>query len=74
MESKNITQDAYMLMYQKDVAYDPSKSQRRNAEEFVLKPDPIMRLDRVIGVHPRYTSKHVAFNQDPKLSSEILYS
>ena len=61
-------------MYQRDALYDPNKSHRRNAEEFVLRPDPIMGLDRVVGVHPRYTSGQAAFNKDPKLASEILYT
>jgi hypothetical protein len=33
-----------------------------------------MRLDRVIGWHPNYTSGQVFFNPDPKLSKELLYS
>lgn len=33
-----------------------------------------MRLDRVVGWHPNYTSQQVFFNRDPKLSKEILYS
>lgn len=33
-----------------------------------------MRLDRVIGWHPHYTSNKVFFNHDPKLSKEIIYS
>lgn len=33
-----------------------------------------MRLDRVVGWHPNYTSGQIFFNPDPKLSKEILYS
>ena len=36
--------------------YDPNKSQKRNSENFVLRPDPIMALDRVVGVHPRFSA------------------
>ena len=54
--------------------YDPNKSQKRNSENFVLRPDPIMAIDRVVGMHPRFSSGQVMFNQDPKLASEILYT
>ena len=53
--------------------YDPNKSQKRNCENFMLRPDPIMALDRVVGIHPRFSSGIVYFNQDAKLASEILY-
>jgi hypothetical protein len=33
-----------------------------------------MRLDRVVGWHPNYTSEQIYFNHDPKLSKEILFS
>lgn len=39
----------------------------------MLRPDPIMALDRVIGIHPRFSAGVVQFNQDAKLASEILY-
>jgi hypothetical protein len=39
----------------------------------VLKPDPIMALDRVVGMHPRFTAGQVFFNKDPKLASELLF-
>lgn len=32
-----------------------------------------MALDRVVGIHPRFSAGQVFFNQDAKLSSEILY-
>ena len=53
--------------------YDPNKSQKRNSENFVLRPDPIMALDRVVGIHPRFSAGVVQFNKDAKLASEILY-
>ena len=53
--------------------YDPNKTQRRNSENFILRPDPIMALDRVVGLHPRFAAGQVYFNQDPKLASELLY-
>lgn len=40
----------------------------------MLRPNPIMRLDRVVGWHPNYTSGQIFFNPDPKLSKELLYS
>ena len=33
-----------------------------------------MKLDRTIGMHPRYQSGKVFFNKDAKLSREILYT
>ena len=39
-----------VTLFQKDDFYDPNKSQRRNCENFVLKPDPILTLDRIMGV------------------------
>ena len=73
LESKNITQNAELLLHQENMLYDPNRSQKRNCENFVLKPDPIMALDRVVGIHPRYSAGHVQFNPDAKLASEILY-
>lgn len=53
-----------------------AKVQRTLVEEnfFVLKPNPIMKLDRTIGMHPRFHSGKVFFNKDAKLSREILYT
>ena len=39
----------------------------------MLRPDPIMALDRVVGIHPRFSAGVVQFNKDAKLASEILY-
>ena len=61
-------------MYQSDDFYDPNKSQRRNSEKFLLKPDPILALDRILGVHPRHFSGKVFFNMDAKMASEVLYT
>ena len=38
-----------------------------------MKPDPIMALDRIVGIHPRFAAAQVYFNQDPMLASEVLY-
>lgn len=43
-------------------------------EAFVLKPNPIMKLERSIGFNPKFTSGGLFFNRDPKLSREILYT
>ena len=43
-------------------------------EKFVLKPNPIMKLDRVIGMHPRFSSGKIFYNKDAKLSKELLYT
>ena len=73
LESKNVTQNAEMVLHQENMLYDPNKSQKRNSENFLLRPDPIMALDRVVGIHPRFSAGVVQFNQDAKLASEILY-
>jgi hypothetical protein len=46
----------------------------KDEEFFILKPNPIMRLERSIGIHPKYTSSKLFFNRDAKLSREILYT
>jgi hypothetical protein len=33
-----------------------------------------MRLERSIGIHPKFTCNKVFFNRDVKLSREILYT
>jgi len=73
LETKNITQNAELTLHQEHLLYDPNKSQKRNSENFVLKPDPILALDRVVGIHPRFSAGVVQFNKDAKLASEILY-
>jgi len=42
--------------------------------DFILRPEPIARLDRVVGWHPHFTSSKVYFNQDPKLSKELIFT
>ena len=74
LESKHIKKHADVLLYQTGDFYDPNKSQRRNAESFILKPDPIMNLDRVVGVHPLHCCEDSFFNKDEKLASELLYT
>ncbi len=39
-----------------------------------MKPDPIIALDRILGVNPKHSSGNVWFNKDDKLCSEILYT
>ena len=73
LESKNVTQKAELTLHQENMLFDPNKSQKRNSENFVLRPDPIMALDRVVGIHPRFSAGQVYFNKDAKLASEILY-
>jgi len=77
LEAKNLKQTAEITLYQDSSLYDPMNDPRnisKNKNKFVLKPNPIMRLDRVVGWHPSYTSNSIYFNRDPKLSKEILYS
>jgi hypothetical protein len=67
------------LFYDQDATIHPKpigKVQRtlKDGETFVLKPNPIMRLERSIGIHPKFTCNKVFFNRDVKLSREILYT
>ena len=77
LQAKNPTEQAEITLYQDKSLYDPRldpKNKGKKKEKFILKPNPIMRLDRVVGWHPHYTSGQIYFNHDPKLSKEILYS
>ena len=73
LQAKSLTEQAEITVYEEKSLYDP-KQETKKGYKFVLKPNPIMRLDRVIGWHPNYTSGQVFFNPDPKLSKELLYS
>jgi len=62
-------------LYQDKPIYDPKQDpSNKNRETFVLKPNPIMRLDRVVGWHPHNTCGQIFYNRDPKLSQEILFT
>jgi len=77
LQAKAIEQTAEVKLYQDKSLYDPRfdpKNMDRSAEKFVLKPNPIMRLDRVVGWHPHNTCGQIYFNRDPKLSKEILFT
>ena len=77
LEAKNLAETAEITLYQDQSLYDPRadpRNQKHSKEKFILKPNPIMRLDRVVGWHPNYTSGQIYFNPDPKLSKEILFS
>ena len=74
LESKHIKAETEVTLFQTENFYDPNKSQRRNSEKFILKPDPIMALDRILGVHPRHHSRSVFYKKDDKLASELLYT
>eukprot|EP00347_Sterkiella_histriomuscorum_P023802 403333335 len=82
LEQKNITNDAQITLYQQQNDKLPqgviSRTQGFNyendKEKFVLKPNPIMRVDRVIGMHPRFQSGQIYYNKDLKLSRELLYT
>lgn len=70
-------QTAEVTLYQDQSLYDPYADPRninKKKDKFVLKPNPMMRLDRIVGWHPNFTSGQIYFNQDPKLSKEILYT
>lgn len=72
LTAKSLQQNAEIKQYEEhDPRFDP-KNIDRTKEKFILKPNPILRLDRVVGWHPHNTSKQIYFNRDPKLSQEII--
>lgn len=54
MHSKNIRPNVEVTLYHDQQIYDPTKSQYANSENFILKPNPILALDRIVGMHPRH--------------------
>jgi len=74
LQAKNINKEVEVTLYQGESLYDPAQGGEGNDPSFILKPNPIMRLDRVVGWHPNYTSGRVYFNHDPKLSKELIFT
>ena len=70
LAAKNLNTEVDVTLYGETKKYMPPEG----TGEFVLKPNPILRLDRIIGWHPNYTAGKVFFNQDPKLSKELIYT
>jgi hypothetical protein len=66
LHAKNIEQTATIKLYSDQDVIEPPRNKK--SEKFILKPNPIMRLDRVVGWHPHNTSGSIFFNRDPKLS------
>ena len=59
LQAKKLTEQAEITLYQDQSLYDPRldpKNANKQREKFILKPNPIMRLDRIVGWHPNYTS------------------
>ena len=73
LKSKNLDQEADVTLFGADQQqkYEPPSG---TDAEFILKPSPILRLDRIVGWHPHYTASKVFFNPDQKLSKELIYS
>lgn len=40
---------------------------------FLLRPDPIMRLNQCIGSHPKFNSRSILFHRNPKYGSDVIY-
>lgn len=64
LQAKNIDHKAEIKLYEDKPLYDARLDPKNmsNSEKFVLKPNPIMRLDRVIGWHPNFTCGQIYFN------------
>lgn len=58
------------LMVQKHP--DPNGSENPN-DVFLLRPDPIMRLNQCIGSHPKFNSKSILFHKNQKFGNDVLY-
>lgn len=43
------------------------------SDVFLLRPDPIMRLNQCIGSHPKFNSQSVLFHRNPKFGNDVLY-
>jgi hypothetical protein len=43
------------------------------SDVFVLKPDPIMRLNQCIGSHPKFNSKSILFHKNMRYGNDVLY-
>lgn len=60
LAAKNLAEPVNVTLYGgESVTYKPPTGTEEN---FILRPNPIMRLDRVIGWHPNYNSGSVFFN------------
>jgi hypothetical protein len=73
LKSKNIHSDVEVTLYHDNTLYDANKSHKSNSQDFVLKPNPILGLDKVVGMHPRYRADQIFFNKDMKLAHELVY-
>ena len=51
---------------------DPQGSDNPD-DVFLLRPDPIMRLNQCIGSHPKFNSQSVLFHRNPKFKSDVVY-
>ena len=40
---------------------------------FLMKPDPIMRLNQCLGMHPRFNSQSIMFHKNAKYGSDLIY-
>lgn len=42
-------------------------------DTFMLKPDPIMRLNQVVGMHPQFNSHSIMFHKNAKYGSDVIF-
>ena len=76
IEAKHLEPKANLILYNEETKPVNKIFRTTNTKEdqrFVLKPNPIMRLDRVVGMHPRFQASQIFYNKDPKLTKEIVY-
>ena len=73
LKESKVTEDGNLLrpealerIFAKPPKIDPD-------EPFILRPDPIMRLSRCLGMNPKFCTQSVQFMKNPRLSNEVVY-
>ena len=51
-----------------------NKSTLPNSDGFILRPDPIMHLERISGAVSKHQAGKIYYNQDMKRPHEVLYT
>ena len=74
LQSKNIKPNVEVTLYHDENLYDLKKSAAANSADYVMRPSPILGLDRIVGMHPRFRAQEVFFNRDAKLAHEVIHT
>jgi hypothetical protein len=74
LEARQLTDKAEVTLYTKQESKPFNKSTMPNADNFVLRPDPMLRLERIAGCNPKFQSGKVYFSKDDRRTKEVLYT